>query len=230
MVSSTSLINFAPFLQFYLDWKDPKRLRHFARGQSLWQSFGAIREVVFSASGLQFAVYALGLMDKTHETSCRIIILYCDLQVIDDYTITMEEAEQIVFGIVDRFREKDIIEPTENEYCAWCRKRVFVPIGRHWLGGPERGQRLIDQHNDFVRLEIAAALKRGIRVIPILLPGAVMPTAEELPAAPSRPGPENRACIRAASNNTCHMPALANPRHEKFAQAVAFGKSAYEAY
>jgi hypothetical protein len=47
---------------------------------------------------------------------------------------------------------------------------------------------------------------------------------------PSRPGPENRACIRAASDNICHMPALANPRHEKFAQAVASGKSASEAY
>ena len=47
---------------------------------------------------------------------------------------------------------------------------------------------------------------------------------------PSRPGPENRACIRAASDNICHMPALASPRHEKFAQAVASGKSASEAY
>ena len=42
--------------------------------------------------------------------------------------------------------------------------------------------------------------------------------------------PENRACIRRVSDNICHMPALANPRHELFAQAVASGKSASEAY
>ena len=59
---------------------------------------------------------------------------------------------------------------------------LFVVIGRHWLGGPEPGHRLIDQPNDFVRLEIGAAFKRGIPVVPILLPGAIMPTAEELPA------------------------------------------------
>ena len=33
-----------------------------------------------------------------------------------------------------------------------------------------------------------------------------------------------------ASDNNCHMPVLANPRHELFAQAVASGKSASEAY
>src|SRR5262249_55490344 len=38
-----------------------------------------------------------------------------------------------------------------------------------------------DPH-DFVRLEIAAALTRRIRVIPVLVGGAVMPKAEEIPA------------------------------------------------
>jgi hypothetical protein len=39
----------------------------------------------------------------------------------------------------------------------------------------------LDRPDDFVLLEISAALKRGIRVVPILLPGAVMPKPEELP-------------------------------------------------
>ena len=48
--------------------------------------------------------------------------------------------------------------------------------------------------------------------------------------AGERGRPENRACIRRVSDNICHMPALANPRHELFAQAVASGKSASAAY
>ena len=47
-------------------------------------------------------------------------------------------------------------------------------IGHQWLAaaaGP----------NDFVRVEIESALTRGIRVIPVLVDGARMPTAAELP-------------------------------------------------
>lgn len=52
-------------------------------------------------------------------------------------------------------------------------------IGPQWLA--TGGRRRLDDPNDFVRLEIAAALKRNIRVIPVLLRGATMPAAEELP-------------------------------------------------
>ncbi len=52
-------------------------------------------------------------------------------------------------------------------------------IGQQWLA--TGGRRRLDDPADFVRLEIAAALKRNIRVIPVLLRGATMPAAEELP-------------------------------------------------
>jgi hypothetical protein len=39
----------------------------------------------------------------------------------------------------------------------------------------------LDDPNDFVRIEIAAALQRNIPVIPILLEGATIPKAAELP-------------------------------------------------
>ncbi len=45
----------------------------------------------------------------------------------------------------------------------------------------EDGGRLIDDPQNWVRLEIATALKRNIRVIPLLQQGANLPTAEELP-------------------------------------------------
>ena len=38
-----------------------------------------------------------------------------------------------------------------------------------------------DNPEDFVRMEIATALKRDIRVIPVLLDGVVMPPSTDLP-------------------------------------------------
>jgi hypothetical protein len=55
-------------------------------------------------------------------------------------------------------------------------------IGPNWLDArDEHGRRRLDDPHDFVRLEVAAALKRNIRVIPVLVGGARLPTAEELP-------------------------------------------------
>src|SRR5205085_6183142 len=54
-------------------------------------------------------------------------------------------------------------------------------IGRHWLTITDGTARRLDNPNDFVRLEIAAALDRGVRVIPVLVQGATMPGARDLP-------------------------------------------------
>src|SRR2546426_8335791 len=60
---------------------------------------------------------------------------------------------------------------------------LVVVIGRNWLTCVDAGgQRRLDDPNDFIRLETATALKRNIRVIPILVQGARMPKSEELPA------------------------------------------------
>src|SRR4030095_4086124 len=59
---------------------------------------------------------------------------------------------------------------------------MLVLIGKGWLSSrDEAGRRRIDEAEDFVRLEIATALKRDVRVIPVLLGGATMPRTDELP-------------------------------------------------
>lgn len=61
---------------------------------------------------------------------------------------------------------------------------LLALIGDRWLSSTDRdGQRRLDDPGDFVRLEIEAALARNVRVIPILVEGAQMPRAEELPAS-----------------------------------------------
>jgi hypothetical protein len=55
-------------------------------------------------------------------------------------------------------------------------------VGKHWLTATdEDAKRRLDSLDDFVRLEIATALKRGIRVIPVLVDGASMPRSADLP-------------------------------------------------
>ena len=55
---------------------------------------------------------------------------------------------------------------------------VLVIIGPTWLS--ESGPRLFKE-NDWVRMEIAQALERKLRVVPVLLNGTQMPRKSELP-------------------------------------------------
>jgi beta-lactam-binding protein with PASTA domain len=59
---------------------------------------------------------------------------------------------------------------------------LLAVIGTEWISATDRsGRRRLDDPQDFIRLEIGAALKRNVRVIPVLVEGAMMPRAEELP-------------------------------------------------
>jgi tetratricopeptide (TPR) repeat protein len=68
-----------------------------------------------------------------------------------------------------------------NSRVAEC-KVILVVIGVNWLSAKdESGDRRLDSPDDFVAIEIAAALARDIRVIPVLVNGASMPKVSELP-------------------------------------------------
>ncbi len=59
---------------------------------------------------------------------------------------------------------------------------MLAVIGPNWLKATdEHGTRRIDRTNDFVRLEIAEALRRDIPLIPILVDGVKMPDSDSLP-------------------------------------------------
>ncbi len=58
---------------------------------------------------------------------------------------------------------------------------LLVVIGKRWLEAAAGKTPRINDPEDFVRLEIAAALARNIRVIPLLLDGARMPSEADLP-------------------------------------------------
>lgn len=60
---------------------------------------------------------------------------------------------------------------------------VFIAvIGRQWLTiANAQGEPRLMQPHDYVRLEVATALERHLRVIPVLVDGAKMPAEESLP-------------------------------------------------
>jgi hypothetical protein len=60
---------------------------------------------------------------------------------------------------------------------------VFIElIGNQWATiTNQEGKRRLDEPGDFVRLEVAIALRRAITIIPILVEGATMPASSSLP-------------------------------------------------
>ena len=91
------------------------------------------------------------------------------------------------FGRSNIFMDIDTIEGGEDftavieEKIKECDALVAV-IGKRWLTSTgQNGGRRLDDSRDYVRLEIAKALIRGIRVIPVLVGGATIPEPNDLP-------------------------------------------------
>jgi hypothetical protein len=88
-----------------------------------------------------------------------------------------------VFMDIDTIRPgEDFVEVLEKSVGA-C--DVFITIiGRQWLlATDENGRRRIDVPEDYLRREVEIALAHNIRVIPVLVQGAVMPRPDEMPQA-----------------------------------------------
>ena len=87
--------------------------------------------------------------------------------------------ERVFRDIEDIAAGEDFVVRLERQV-ADCQVLLAL-IGPRWLApGPTGRPRLFDEQ-DWVRREIAHALCRGVRVIPVLLQGATMPGAEALP-------------------------------------------------
>lgn len=91
------------------------------------------------------------------------------------------------FGAGSVFKDVDDIDPGDDfveritDAVAAC-DVLLALIGNRWATMTDaRGRRRLDDPDDFVRLELTAALTRGVRVVPILVDGAAMPQADELP-------------------------------------------------
>jgi hypothetical protein len=106
---------------------------------------------------------------------------------------TEGQAGRLFDDLVEQFGKDSVfmdvagIEPGRDfrraidEQVASCGVLLAL-IGKSWLDAKdESGRRRLDDAMDFVRLETASALKRDIPVIPVLVRGASMPRADQLP-------------------------------------------------
>jgi photosystem II stability/assembly factor-like uncharacterized protein len=72
---------------------------------------------------------------------------------------------------------------------------ILALIDPQWATALDtQGRRRIDREHDYVRTEIVMALARGILTIPVLIDGAVMPDADDLPE-PLRPLSRRNALV-----------------------------------
>jgi hypothetical protein len=91
------------------------------------------------------------------------------------------------FGAGRVFMDVEGIEPgtdfvTAIENAVGSCRVLIVVIGDEWLTTTNAaGRRRLDDPNDFIRLETVTALQRDIRVVPVLVGGAAMPHADDLP-------------------------------------------------
>jgi beta-lactamase class A len=95
--------------------------------------------------------------------------------------LVTELPDSHVFHDIDTLEPGiDFVEGIENAVGS-CDVLIAV-IGPQWLDSTDTlGAHRLDDPNDFVRIEIVTALERNVRVIPVLVRGATMPTAEALP-------------------------------------------------
>lgn len=90
-------------------------------------------------------------------------------------------GEQMVFMDVAGIEAGRDFRKAIEESVAGCGV-LLVIMGPPWATAKDENGRLrLEDPNDFVREEVASALRRDIPVIPVLVRGAKMPRAEQLP-------------------------------------------------
>ncbi len=96
-------------------------------------------------------------------------------------TLVHEFGEDRVFLDVNRIPPGTVFPAHLQAEIASCDTFLAI-VGPKWLEiVDDKGHRRLDDPNDFVRIEIAAALNRDIPVIPILLDGTKIPRSDQLP-------------------------------------------------
>ena len=95
--------------------------------------------------------------------------------------LVLQFGQERIFMDVDGIAPGRDFRKVIDETLAQCDVLLGV-LGRSWLDvRDDAGKRRLDNESDFVRLEIATALRRDIPVIPVRVQGAAVPKPEQLP-------------------------------------------------
>src|SRR5688572_5673678 len=86
----------------------------------------------------------------------------------------------LVFQDVDNIADGEVFSEVIDRALQNCNVALVV-IGPNWATARDEHGRRLDHEEDWVRTETAMVLNRKIRVIPVLVGGARLPRAEDLP-------------------------------------------------
>jgi hypothetical protein len=134
-----------------------------------------------------------------------------------------------VFQDIDAINFGDDFLDTINRALSECDVLIVI-IGKQWSAITDaRGRRRLDNPEDVMRLELETALARGLRVIPVLVQGAAMPSSEELPPPLARLA--RRHAIEVSDSRFQYdagrlVASIENTRRELAAQELAPGAGA----
>ncbi len=153
----------------------------------------------------------------------------------EDVTGRIHDRLKAHFGHEEVFIDIDTI-PFGVDFRQHLQKAVgqcdilLAVIGDRWLDirhqeGPKAGQRRLDDHGDFVRIEVQAALDRGIPVIPVLVGKATMPGEAMLPQQLLSLAYRNATEVRSGRDFHVHVDRLVRgiehlAKHETASQAM----------
>jgi non-specific serine/threonine protein kinase len=121
--------------------------------------------------------HSIFLSYRRDDASAYAILLYESLSARYGNNVFMD-IDSLAPGV-------DFVDATDQilKHC----EVLFALIGRRWLTSLDaEGNPRLENPEDFVRLEIEVALARNIRVVPLLVGGAVMPKSTQLPGELSR--------------------------------------------
>ena len=126
------------------------------------------------------------------------------------------DIDEIPFGIDFRDHIREVLSTCDA---------VVIVIGQRWVGA-EGDRRRIDEETDPVRVEVQAALDRGIAVIPVLVDGAPMPATSDLPE-PIRALAFRNACpVDTGRDFHAHIDRLIRSIDRMFGEPAAAGTTA----
>ena len=133
-----------------------------------------------------------------------------------------QDAVNLIYdALVDSLGERSVFRDVEfmplgrsirdniERIIASC-EAVILVVGPSWMGGEPTGRRTrIWNENDYVRAEVEAAIKLGVRIIPLLIDGATLPDRARLPESVQPvcelphyvvgPSSDSRACFEEIS-------------------------------
>ena len=79
----------------------------------------------------QMAAYALGVMQKFGDKKLTCHLVYSRFKDVETFDIELEEAERIVYGIVDSVKDPTR-SPWPCDYCRWCSRKDNCTAIKHF--------------------------------------------------------------------------------------------------